>query len=96
MTIQPTEIETPAVTVYGTPACVQCKSVVRAITKRTGTAPTYVDLSTDPGAADYVRAESPDDLRLPYVVVALPNGEHRTFNGNRADIIDELFPRAAA
>lgn len=29
-------------------------------------------------------------------LIALPNGEHRTFNGNRADIIDELFPRQAA
>lgn len=95
MTVQPPEILAPAVTVYGTPACVQCKSVVRTITDR-GYTPTYVDLTTDPDAEAYVRTESADDLRLPFVVVALPNGEHRTFNGNRRDIIDELFPRAAA
>lgn len=85
---------TPAATIYGRPGCVQCVSVNRTITERGG-APTYVDVAADDTAADYVRSESDGDMRLPFVVLALPNGEHITFNGNRRDIIDAHFPRVA-
>ena len=61
-----------------------------------GAAVTYVDLSTDPAAEAYVRETSAEDLRLPFVVIAMPNGEHVTFNGNRRDLIDQYLPKVAA
>jgi glutaredoxin len=88
MTAQP-ETLTPAVTIYGKPGCVQCVSVKNVITKR-GTTPTYVDVMDDADALAYVVAEGVQ--QMPYVVIAMPNGEHVTFTGNRRDIIDTYFP----
>lgn len=94
MTIQP---DTPrldhAVTVYGTPSCVQCKAVVRTFDQR-GVAHTYVDAAADPDALAYLKAEGVQ--QVPYVVIAMDSGEHVTFTGNRRDLIDVYFPREVA
>lgn len=87
----------PTATIYGTPSCVQCKSALRIITERGGT-PTYIDLTQDETgeAEQYIRNTSGGDLRLPFVVIQMANGEQVTFSGNRRDIIDQHFPRRTA
>lgn len=72
-----------AITVYGTPNCVQCTSTVRTFERKgleEGRDFTYVDLSTDPGAYAYVTGELKYE-RAPVVVLS----EHDHWSGMHPD-----------